>query len=160
MPAQQRVRRDQPAHPQRPGEQPGQGGEDRAVCPVQLRPGVLPPQHGDLGIDGPWSAHLRGILRRSWYENQVMLHATLPAEGLVANGRLPGVGWSDHWSFWQERVPSVMITDTAPSRNHCYHRDCDVPERLDYERMARLRIRVGKAERITAGATLDLQQTQ
>ncbi len=30
----------------------------------------------------------------------------------------------------------------------------------DYERMARLRIRVGKAERITAGATLDLRQTQ
>ena len=48
MPAQQRVRRDQPAHPQRPGEKPDQGGEDRAVCPVQLRPGVLPPQHGDL----------------------------------------------------------------------------------------------------------------
>ena len=32
-----------------------------------------------LGITNEWSAHLRGILRRSWYENQVMLHATLPA---------------------------------------------------------------------------------
>jgi hypothetical protein len=32
-----------------------------------------------LDITGPWSAHLRGILRRSWYENQVLLHATLPA---------------------------------------------------------------------------------
>src|SRR5215211_5724831 len=32
-----------------------------------------------LGVTGPWSAHLRGILRRSWYENQIMLNATLPA---------------------------------------------------------------------------------
>lgn len=33
----------------------------------------------ELGITGSWSAHLRGVLRRSWYENHVMLHATLPA---------------------------------------------------------------------------------
>jgi hypothetical protein len=33
VPAQQRVRRDQPAPPQRPGQQPGQGGEHRAVGP-------------------------------------------------------------------------------------------------------------------------------
>jgi hypothetical protein len=32
-----------------------------------------------LGIATTWSAHLRGALRRSWYENQVMLHAALPA---------------------------------------------------------------------------------
>src|SRR5690348_8209635 len=32
-----------------------------------------------LGLDGPWSAHLRGVLRRSWVDNQVTLHATLPA---------------------------------------------------------------------------------
>lgn len=32
-----------------------------------------------LGITNKWSAHLRGTLRRTWYENQVMLHAALPA---------------------------------------------------------------------------------
>ena len=36
-----------------------------------------------LGITGPWSAHLRGILRRSWYENQLMLRGTLPAVDLL-----------------------------------------------------------------------------
>jgi len=30
----------------------------------------------------------------------------------------------------------------------------------DYERMARLRVRVGKADRVMAGTTLDLQQTE
>ena len=48
MPAQQRVRRHQPAHPQRSREQPGQGSDHRPVGPVQLRFGVLPPQHRHL----------------------------------------------------------------------------------------------------------------
>ena len=48
MPAQQSAWCHQPAHPHRPGEQPCQGGEYRPICPVQLRPGVLTPQHGDL----------------------------------------------------------------------------------------------------------------
>ena len=48
VPAQQRVRRHEPTPPRRPGEQPGQGSEYRAVCPVQSWPGVLPPQYRDL----------------------------------------------------------------------------------------------------------------
>ena len=60
VPAQQRVRRHQPAHPQRPGEQPGQGGEHRPVGPVQLRLRVLPPQHRHL-----LAQHQQlGVLRR------------------------------------------------------------------------------------------------
>jgi predicted aconitase len=34
---------------------------------------------------------------------------------------LPGVAWSDHWSFWRQRYPAVMITDTAPYRYEHYH---------------------------------------
>jgi len=39
MPAQERARRHQAAHPHRPRKQPGQGGEHRPVSPVQLRRG-------------------------------------------------------------------------------------------------------------------------
>jgi len=28
-------------------------------------------------------------------------HASVPSEGAALPGWLPGVGWSDHWSFWQ-----------------------------------------------------------
>jgi Winged helix-turn helix len=60
VPAQQRVRRHQPTHPQRPGKQPGQGSQHRTIGPAQLRPGVLPPQHRDLLAE-----HQQlGILRR------------------------------------------------------------------------------------------------
>ena len=48
VPAQERSGRDQAAHPQRSGEQPGQGGKHCPVGPVQLRSGVLPPQHRHL----------------------------------------------------------------------------------------------------------------
>ena len=58
-----------------------------------------------------------------------------PAYGFKAWELLPGVTWSDHWSFWKSCVPALMVTDTAPSRNRCYHRICDTPDRLDYARM-------------------------
>jgi hypothetical protein len=61
VPAQQRIRRHQPAHPQRPGEGgPGQRARPGRPSPVQLRPGVLPPQHRDFVAQ-----HQQlGILRR------------------------------------------------------------------------------------------------
>lgn len=61
---------------------------------------------------------------------------TFPVEGLVAASWVPGVDWSDHWSFWREGWPAVMVTDTAPNRNRCYHQPCDVGKRLDYDSMA------------------------
>lgn len=69
--------------------------------------------------------------------SDVLRHrARVPIEGFVAWAGIPGVAWSDHWSFWKIGVPAVMVTDTAPNRNRCYHRACDVPERLDYETLA------------------------
>ncbi|HVG90014.1 MAG TPA: M28 family peptidase, partial [Alphaproteobacteria bacterium] len=51
---------------------------------------------------------------------------------------IPGVGWSDHWSFWQEGYPAIMVTDTAPFRNPNYHQPTDKADTLDYDRMARV----------------------
>jgi len=56
----------------------------------------------------------------------------LPVESASLPGGLQGVGWSDHWSFWQEGYPAVMVTDTAPFRNRNYHKPTDTPETLDY----------------------------
>jgi Zn-dependent M28 family amino/carboxypeptidase len=67
-----------------------------------------------------------------------------PSEGVAAPGGLTGIGWSDHWSFWQEGYPGIMITDTAPFRNPNYHKISDKPETLNYEPMARVVIGVSK----------------
>jgi hypothetical protein len=66
-----------------------------------------------------------------------------PSEGLVGPESIQGVGWSDHWSFWQEGYPAIMITDTAHLRNRHYHLLTDTPEKLDYERMARVVVGIG-----------------
>lgn len=65
-------------------------------------------------------------------------HATLPSEGAALPAGVPGVGWSDHWAFWQQGYPGIMITDTAPFRYPHYHARADTPDKLDYESMARL----------------------
>ncbi|WP_201750338.1 M28 family peptidase [Tautonia marina] len=65
-------------------------------------------------------------------------HAAFPSEGTALPGGLPGVGWSDHWSFWQEGYPAVMVTDTAPFRYPQYHTPEDTPDKLDFDRMARV----------------------
>jgi Zn-dependent M28 family amino/carboxypeptidase len=64
-------------------------------------------------------------------------HAKFPSEGGSPPGVMPGVGWSDHWSFSKEGYPAIMITDTAPFRNPHYHTATDDVDTLDYERMAR-----------------------
>jgi hypothetical protein len=64
--------------------------------------------------------------------------SSIAAEGAALPEDVPGVGWSDHWSFWQVRVPAVMVTDTAEYRDAHYHRATDTAERLDYARMARV----------------------
>jgi hypothetical protein len=60
----------------------------------------------------------------------------LPAESAAMPEAIPGIGWSDQWSFWQFGWKAIMVTDTAPFRNPHYHRPSDRPETLDYARLA------------------------
>ena len=59
-----------------------------------------------------------------------------PSEGAAVPGFLPGVDWSDHWGFWQNGYPGIMVSDTALYRYSHYHTYEDTPEKLDYLRMA------------------------
>lgn len=70
--------------------------------------------------------------------------ARFPSEGVAAPSFIPGIAWSDHWSFRKHGYPAIMITDTAFYRYPHYHRASDTPDKLDYERMAR--VTLGLAE--------------
>ena len=83
---------------------------------------------GDLGA--------RGLVRRSI--DSFRKNAQFPSEGVAAPGFVPGVTWSDHWSFRRHGYRAIMITDTAFYRYPHYHLPTDTPEKLDYERMARV----------------------
>lgn len=65
-------------------------------------------------------------------------HAQFPSEGVAAPSIIPGVTWSDHWSFRSQGFPALMVTDTAFNRYPHYHLASDTPEKLDYERLARV----------------------
>jgi hypothetical protein len=65
-------------------------------------------------------------------------HAKFPSEGVAAPGFIPGVTWSDHWAFRRHGYRAIMVTDTAFNRNPYYHLPSDTPDKLDYERMARV----------------------
>jgi Zn-dependent M28 family amino/carboxypeptidase len=65
-------------------------------------------------------------------------HTDFPAESTAAPGWMTGIGWSDHWSFWQEGYPALMVTDTALFRYDYYHSAEDTPEKIDYERLGRV----------------------
>ena len=70
-----------------------------------------------------------------------------PSEGTAAPGWMTGIGWSDHWSFWREGYRGIMVTDTAFFRNENYHTRQDTPEKIDYNRLAR--VTKGLAEVVT-----------
>jgi Zn-dependent M28 family amino/carboxypeptidase len=72
---------------------------------------------------------VRGSFRR---------HTAFPSEGAAVPAWIPGIGWSDHWAFWQHGYPAVMVTDTALYRYPHYHTENDTPDKVDYEKLARV----------------------
>ena len=80
--------------------------------------GLLYPSTGDfIGFIGNVAS--RGLVRAA--VGSFRRHARFPSEGAALPGFITGVGWSDHWAFWQEGYPAVMVTDTAPFRYPYYH---------------------------------------
>lgn len=71
-------------------------------------------------------------------------HVAFPSEGVAAPGWIIGIGWSDHWSFWKEGYSAVMVTDTALFRYPHYHTAEDTPDKIDYDRLARVVVGLGK----------------
>lgn len=61
-----------------------------------------------------------------------------PLEHAATFAAIPGVAWSDHFSFWACGYRAFMLTDTAFFRNPYYHTPSDTPDTLDFERLARV----------------------
>ena len=93
-----------------------------------------------IGFCGSFSS--RGLVRRLTERFRQLVQ--FPSEGLSAPDWIPGIGWSDHWSFSKVGYPALMATDTAPYRYAYYHTPQDTPEKLDYEKMARVVTGIGQ----------------
>src|SRR5215510_6876259 len=97
--------------------------------------GILYPYVGNfIGFVG--NVGSRSFVRRA--VKAFRQSADFPSEGVAAPSRLTGIAWSDHWAFWQQGYKAIMVTDTAPFRYSYYHRPLDTPEKINYDRMARV----------------------
>jgi hypothetical protein len=74
-------------------------------------------------------------------------HAAIPTIGGTAPDQFDGVGWSDHWSFAKFDYPAIMITDTALFRYRHYHKPTDTPDKVDYDKLARITLGLDKTIR-------------
>jgi Zn-dependent M28 family amino/carboxypeptidase len=125
--------------------------EDRVVAMLSIEsvgfysisPGS---QHYPAGLGlmypsaGDFVAFVGNVFSRSLVHKAVRAFRSagaLTSVGAAVPNAIPGVGWSDHWSFWQQGFPGIEITDTALYRNPYYHTSRDTPDRLEYDRLAR-----------------------
>ena len=77
----------------------------------------------------------RKMLRLAKAFHQV---SDFPLEHVATFSFIPGVGWSDHLSFWRQNYKALMVTDTAFYRYPYYHSFNDTADKLDYPRLARV----------------------
>jgi Zn-dependent M28 family amino/carboxypeptidase len=94
--------------------------------------GLLSPQRGDFValVGNRRSRRLVAAAAAS------LGKAAVPCETFTLPSNVPGAWSSDHWSFWKEGYPALMVTDTGPLRYPYYHQPGDTPEQLDYDFLA------------------------
>lgn len=72
------------------------------------------------------------------FARHFMEESDFPIQCAALFGLVPGIDWSDHWSFWEVGYPAIMLTDTALFRYPYYHTTEDTPDKLDYHSLARV----------------------
>lgn len=65
-------------------------------------------------------------------------HTSFPSEGCAAPQKYADINRSDHWCFWEFGYQALMVTDTSNFRYPLYHTGDDTPDKLDFDRMARV----------------------
>ena len=109
--------------------------------PAPLLRLIYPSRADFIGVVGRWD-------QGDWIKTvkSGMKGATdLPVYSIRAPAMIPGVDFSDHASYWPYGIRAVMVTDTAFYRNKAYHKSGDTPDRLDYNRMAKVVVAVFEA---------------
>jgi len=99
--------------------------------------GLIYPDRGDfVGFVGELSA--RPLVQRAVEHFRALV--PFPSEAISAPSFVPGIDFSDHWSFTQAGYPALMVTDTAFYRSAHYHQPTDTPATLDFPRLARVTV--------------------
>jgi len=90
---------------------------------------------------GDFLAFVADMTSRQWVTEAIAAFrrgATIPSEGIASPRLIADITRSDHSAFWDAGYPAFMVTDTAPFRYPAYHTERDTPDKLDYNRFARV----------------------
>ncbi|MBI4345464.1 MAG: M28 family peptidase [Elusimicrobia bacterium] len=96
---------------------------------------LVNPDHGDfIGVCANVASRaLMSEFALGWGQG-----AGLPLTTAILPGPFSSLALSDQLNFWDRGYPAVLLSDTAFFRNPNYHQESDLPETLDYEKMARV----------------------
>lgn len=104
-------------------------GSQRYPVPMAL---MYPDTGNFIGfVSNMASGRLLLSARRAFKER-----SRFPMQAAALPAAVPGVGWSDHWSFWQAGYPAIMVTDTAPFRYPWYHSPADTPDKICFDKFS------------------------
>jgi Zn-dependent M28 family amino/carboxypeptidase len=100
----------------------------------------------------------RALMRRA--VQAFRAHSDFPLEHVATSRFIPGVAWSDHWSFWRHGYRAIMITDTAFYRYPYYHTRKDTPEKLAYPEFTRVAAGLADTFAVLAMGGLDSEKAR
>jgi Zn-dependent M28 family amino/carboxypeptidase len=97
--------------------------------------GLLLPSRGNFIalVGNPGSKKLLANMDRLFQQK-----TDVPSKALTLPTNFPGAWSSDHWSFWKEGYPAIMVTDTAPLRYRQYHTPEDTPDKVNFDFLTRV----------------------
>ena len=101
----------------------------------QTYPDLIKPFYSDRANFIALVGNLSSLGDMLHLRRQMQKHGT-PIEVLPdpsAGKLVPITGFSDHYSFWQQKYRAIMVTDTAMLRNPNYHKASDTVESLDLD---------------------------
>ncbi len=90
---------------------------------------------------GNFVAFVSDFRSRRWLKRAVAAFkagSDFPVQHVAMSALVPGIGWSDHLSFWRQGFRALMVTDTAFYRNRHYHTAEDTPDKVDLAGLARV----------------------
>ncbi len=104
----------------------------------QTYPDLIKPLYRDRGDFIALVGNLAATFALIRLSRQMGKHGTI-CQVLVdpSNGKwIPMTGFSDHYPFWKQGYPAIMVTDTAMLRNPHYHQTSDTIDTLDLDFLA------------------------
>ena len=102
----------------------------------QRYPGPVAALYPDVGNFIAFVSNIRSARLLLQARRAFKRRTAFPLQSGAIPAAIPGVGWSDHWAFWQAGYRAMMVTDTAPFRYRWYHTAEDTPDKIDYDKLA------------------------